>query len=186
MLLPLRYYGDPILREKAEAVVDIDDAIRSLASDMIETMHAERGVGLAAQQVGRTVALCVVGVPEEMDVDEDGEREHPDLAMPLVLINPAVVAASEDAWSMEEGCLSFPGISAMIKRPCDITVAFTQLDGTEVRTDLTGYLSRVVQHEIDHLNGILFNDHMTPVKKAALSGRLKRLRKETLAGMATA
>jgi len=186
MMLPLRYYGDPVLREKADAVVEIDDAIRRLALDMIETMHAERGVGLAAQQVGRTVALCAVAVPAEMDVDDDGVREHPDHAMPMVLINPSIIEVSEDAWSTEEGCLSFPGISAMIRRPCGITVEFTRLDGTEVRTELTGYLSRVVQHEVDHLNGILFNDHMTPVKKAALSGRLKRLRKETLARLETA
>ena len=185
MLLPLRYYGDPVLRQKADAVVDIDDAIRRLALDMIETMHAERGVGLAAQQVGRTVALCTVSVPVEMDVDEDGVREHPDRGMPMVLINPTIVDSSDEPWSMEEGCLSFPGISAMIKRPRDITVAYTQLDGTDVQARLTGYLSRVVQHEVDHLKGILFNDHMTPVKKAALSGRLKRLKKETLADIET-
>jgi peptide deformylase len=128
----------------------------------------------------------VVEVPEELDVDESGAREHSDQPMPLVLINPDIQSKSAEDWTLEEGCLSFPGISAQIKRPAKITVSFARLDGTSVTAEFKGYLARVVQHEVDHLNGVLITDHMSPVKKAALSGRLKRMRKETQARLGIA
>ena len=181
MLLPLRYYGDPVLRENGAPIEAVTDEIRALADDMIQTMRAEQGVGLAAQQIGRTGRICVVEVPPEYDVDEEGHRLHPDLAMPLVLVNPRITNRSEDRDTAEEGCLSFPKIVAPITRSCSIELGYVDREGAAREVQLAGFVARVVQHEVDHLNGVLFVDHMTPVKRVALAGRLKRMRKETLA-----
>lgn len=186
MILTIHNYGDPVLREKAEPVAEVTAPIRKLANDMIATMRAESGIGLAAQQVGEKVAVCVVELPAELDVDENGERMHPDVPMPMVLINPVVqVQAEAGTWSREEGCLSFPKICGKIERPWAITLSYMDLDGN--RHDarpFAGMLARVMLHEVDHLNGVLFIDHMSHVKKMALKGRLKRLRTATLNDMA--
>lgn len=179
MLRPIRQFGDPVLREPATSLAVPDEDVRRLAADMIETMRAESGVGLAAQQIGLTDAICVVEVPPDYDVDESGARQHPDQAMPMVLVNPRILSQGEETRSAEEGCLSFPSVCGAIKRPLDIHLAYRTLDGQDEEIALTGFLARVVQHEVDHLNGILFIDRMTPVKRAALSGRLKRMRRET-------
>ncbi len=179
----LRYYGDPVLREPARPIERVDESVRAFAAEMIETMRAEEGIGLAAQQVGETRAICVVEVPARADVDSEGRRLHPDLAMPLVLCNPRIVAASEEKAPYEEGCLSFPEIHTWVDRPVAIEVAFMDLDGKERRERLRGLVARAVQHEMDHLAGVLLVDHMSAVKKAAVSGRLKRLRRRTRAAL---
>lgn len=148
---------------------------------MLETMYAEEGVGLAAEQVGRTESVCVVDVPAAADKDEKGERLNPDVPMPLVLINPKIVEASDETATAEEGCLSFPGIYAPIARPAGVRVRFLDRDGKQREYPLKGLVGRAVQHEMDHLAGVLIVDRMSPVKKIALSGRLKRLRKDTQA-----
>lgn len=179
MRYPIRHYGDPVLRAQAEPVVEVTDEVRTLADDMLETMHAERGVGLAAQQIGKALAICVVWIPSEYDVDEEGARLNPDVEMPLILINPVITARSEEVEKGEEGCLSFPEIVAPILRSKSISVKFMDRHGVAQRLDLQAFLARAVQHEVDHLNGVLFVDHMSQVKRMALAGRLKRLRKET-------
>ncbi len=181
MKLTLHYYGDPILREPAQPVDTIDEAIRELAQAMIRTMHQESGIGLAAQQIGRNTAICVIDLLPEMDVDDDDQRLHPDIAMPWVLINPKIVTTDATAWVREEGCLSFPQITANIQRPWTIELVYRDLDGAEHQRTVSGMLARVVQHEVDHLNGVLFIDRMSHVKKFALKGKLKRLREETRA-----
>jgi peptide deformylase len=178
MIRLLRFYGDPVLREKAAPFDVVTEEVRKLAADMLETMRAERGVGLAAQQIGLSQSICVIDVPPDFDLDEAGVRQHPDQPMPLVLINPEIVSSSEEVWSAEEGCLSFPDINGQIKRPFTITLRYTSLDGETIENFFQGFLARVIQHEVDHLNGVLFIDRMSPVKRAALSGRLKRMRKE--------
>jgi peptide deformylase len=186
MRLTIHNYGDPVLREKAEPLTEVTEPIRKLAQDMIATMRAESGIGLAAQQVGKTMAVCVVELPPELDVDENEERMHPDVAMPLVLINPEVhVQAGAGTWTREEGCLSFPKINGKIERPWAITLSYTDLDGhRHEECPFAGMLARVILHEVDHLNGVLFIDHMSHVKKMALKGRLKRLRTETINDLA--
>ena len=130
MKLEIRKYGDPVLREKAEPVEKVDDRIRALAKNMIDTVHGDNGgVGLAAQQVGETVALCVVDVPAEYDADENGVRFNPDVKMPLVLINPEIIEASKETEVRDEGCLSFPGIYAPVRRPVEINLQFMDLNG---------------------------------------------------------
>ncbi len=172
-------FGDPVLREKAERVERVDDEIRRLANDMLETMREERGVGLAAQQVGRKVAMCVVEAPPEYDQDEDGRRINPDVEMPLVLVNPEITDSSRETDVREEGCLSFPDISAPVTRPIEVTVRFLDLKGKPRELRLKQFIARVAQHEIDHLNGVLLVDRMSPLKKIALSGQLKRLKRDT-------
>lgn len=179
MKLQLRFYGDPVLRTPARPIEKVDDDIRRLAKDMIETMHAETGIGLAAQQVGETRAICVVNVPARMDTNDDGERLHPHVEMPLILINPEIISHSDVLECADEGCLSFPDISAPVRRPEEVEVEYLGLDGQTARIRLRGLVGRAVQHEMDHLAGRLIVDHMSPVKKVALSGRLKRLRRRT-------
>ena len=179
MKLHLRFYGDPILRTPARPIEKVDDEVRRLARNMIETMRAESGIGLAAQQVGETRALCVVNVSARMDVDENGERLNPQIKMPLILINPWIRFESDALACADEGCLSFPDISSPVRRPEEVEVEHLDLDGQTLRIRLRGLVARAVQHEMDHLAGRLIVDYMSPVKKVALSGRLKRLRRRT-------
>ena len=169
-------YGREELRRKATPVARPDEAIRQLASDMLETMYAQNGIGLAAEQVGRLEAVCVVDVPPAQDAEENGTQRSPDVKMPLVLVNPRIEETS-GAQTGQEGCLSFPEIFVPVKRAWEATVSFMNLKGEECRVRVRGLLARAVQHEIDHLAGVLLVDRMTPVQRVAIAGRLKRLRK---------
>jgi peptide deformylase len=119
------------------------------------------------------------------DVDEDGNRLNPDAEMPLVLINPEITWTNDETVLMEEGCLSFPGIYAPIVRPTEAVVRYLDRNGNEQERHARGLLARAIQHEVDHLDGVLIVDRMSRVKKVALSGRLKRLRKETQSQLAS-
>ena len=176
-------FGDPVLRRKATPVSDFDEDIATLAADMFETMYAARGIGLAAQQIGRTENVCIIDIPSDSDADIDGLPLNPEINMPLVLINPAIVESGEDASPFEEGCLSFPDILGNVTRPEWIRVRYQNVQGVEVEWKAVGLLARAVQHELDHLNGVLFIDHMSQVRRMSLAGRLKRLKKETIAGL---
>jgi peptide deformylase len=186
MILPILEYGDPILRAKGKPIENIDDRIRELAANMIETMHTANGVGLAAQQVGESLQLTVLDVslvedrPSTLKVD--GEEVDPKAAMPLVLINPEIQLQGA-AETGVEGCLSFPEITGDIERATAVTVRAQTLEGSAIEIEATGFLARAIQHEGDHLNGILFIDRMNSAAKAALSSRLKRLQKETRRGV---
>lgn len=179
MRLPLRYYGDPVLKRRATPISSLDDRLRQLAKDMLDTMYAEHGIGLAAQQVGEPVALCVVDVPPQSDTDSEGRLLNPGLRMPLVMFNPHILHTSDRTEACEEGCLSLPEIRAKIVRPVEITVHWIDFDGHEQNVTLRGLTARCIQHEIDHLEGILITERMSPVLRVALAGRLKRLRCET-------
>lgn len=170
-------YGNPVLRKKAERVENIDDGIRNLAADMIETLHARNGLGLSAQQVGRTVSLCVIHLSVEYDVKEKGgPRENPDVEMPLVLVNPEITETSGEQEG-QEGCLSFPEVFVPITRAEQVTAIYEDLEGKRQTVRARGLLARVIQHEVDHLNGILITDRMSAIKKISLAGVLKKLRK---------
>ena len=172
-------YGDPVLRRKADPVTVFDAALRHLAMDMVRTMHAAAGVGLAAEQVGRTCAMCVIDVPAASDVAmEDGPRLNPLVPMPLVLVNPRITARAGEMEG-EEGCLSFPDIHGPVKRAYEVTVEFQDLDGIARSLTVRGLVSRAVQHELDHLRGVLLIDHFSAPRKLTLGLALKRLKKET-------
>lgn len=156
-------YGHPILRQKAELIVQIDAEIRQLADDMIETMQEAEGIGLAAPQVGEPIALCVVNM--EL-IDES--------AAPKAYVNPVLVS-EEGSATMEEGCLSIPDIQEDVTRPESIVVTYQDIDGQEHEEKCDGVLARVLQHEIDHLNGVLFVDRISPMKRKLLSKKLRKL-----------
>ena len=183
MKLPIVKYGDPILRAKGKRIEQVDERIRALAADMLETMHAANGVGLAAQQVGAALQLTVLDVSQVEDrpstMKLNGTEVDPASAMPLVLLNPKI-RLDEEITSGNEGCLSFPDITADIDRAISVEVEAETLEGETVRIEAAGLLARALQHEVDHLNGILFIDRMSSVAKASLASRLKRLQKETV------
>ena len=185
MRLSILQYGDPILRAKGKHIEKIDNRIRELAQNMIETMHAANGVGLAAPQVGESLQLTVLDVSQVEDrpstMELNGENIDPQSAMPLVLINPEIDLGSETEMGTE-GCLSFPEITGEIERAKSVTVRAQNLDGEAIEIEATGFLARAIQHEVDHLNGILFIDRMSSAAKTSLSSKLKRLLKETQRG----
>jgi len=185
MRLSILQYGDPILRAKGKHIEKIDNRIRELAQNMIETMHAANGVGLAAPQVGESLQLTVLDVSQVEDrpstMKLNRENTDPQSAMPLVLINPEIDLGSETEMGTE-GCLSFPEITGEIERAKSVTVRAQNLDGEAIEIEATGFLARAIQHEVDHLNGILFIDRMSSAAKTSLSSKLKRLQKETQRG----
>jgi len=176
----IRTYGNPALRVKAVPVEKVTNETKLLVEQLTMTMYAGDGIGLAAEQIGRTEAICVVDIPKEMDLTPEGEDYNPQMTMPVVLINPEIIKASEKFESREEGCLSFPGIYVPVSRPVDIRVRYLDHKGNICEKDVYGLLARAIQHEMDHLNGILLVDRMSQVKRIALSGRLKRLKKSNL------
>ena len=175
MVLPVCKYGEKILREKAVPVPLVDEKIRRLAADMIETMHTARGVGLAAEQVGRTERVCVIDMPAECDTEEDA-LFNAAIPMPLAMVNPEIISQS-GAVCDKEGCLSFPGVGGAIVRADEITCQYIDLDGRPQIITVRGYLARAVQHEIDHLNGILYVDHMSAIERLKYAAKLKKLAK---------
>jgi len=186
MILPILQYGDQTLRTKGNRIEEIDDRIRQLAANMIETMHAAHGVGLAAQQVGEALQLTVLDIsavedrPSTLELDGKDMTDPKD-AMPLVLINPEIELRGEMEIGVE-GCLSFPEITGDIERAQSVTVRAQNLEGDTIDFEAGGLLARAIQHEHDHLHGILFIDRMRSAAKAALSSRLRRLQKETRRG----
>ena len=188
MKLMIRKYGDPALRIKGKPVAEVDDRIRELADNMLETMRAANGIGLAAQQVGEALQLTVVDVSAVEDRPStmawNGREVNPNDHMPLIILNPRIETGPEKEIA-SEGCLSFPEISADIERAGWAKVEAQTLDGERVEIEATGLLARALQHEIDHLNGILFIDRMNSAAKASLSSKLKRLQKETQRGLTT-
>ena len=184
MRLRVTKYGEEILRKTGEKVIDFGDSLRQLASDMIETMYAEEGVGLAAQQIDKALMLCVIDIvhlpEEELDYQLDGLRQPIDLIMPMVLVNPVVTTPPGKQVYGEEGCLSFPGIRGDVLRADSIEVKFQDLNGKAHLLHCRGWFARVVQHEVDHLKGVLFIDHMDKRQLRQMEGPIKRLRNETL------
>lgn len=185
MILPILQYGDPVLRAKGQRIEKVDDQIRELAANMLQTMHAAHGVGLAAQQVGEALQLTVLDISQVEDrlstLKLNGEDADPTASMPLVLINPEIELGSQTEIGTE-GCLSFPEITGEIERAKSVITRAQDLEGEKIEIEASGLLARAIQHEVDHLNGILFVDRMNSAAKAALASRLKRLQKQTKRG----
>ena len=160
----LHLLGSPVLRQRATPVARVDDAVRRLVDDLFETMRAAKGVGLAANQIGIAQRVAVVDV---------GEEQPP----ALVLINPVITKRSEEVEVAEEGCLSIPEIFGDVGRPMRVEVEALDRDGRPYRIEVGGYKARAVQHEIDHLDGVLFLDHLSAVKRTLLVAKWKKARK---------
>lgn len=160
----LHLLGSPVLRQRAAPVAVVDAAVRELVDDLFETMRAAKGVGLAANQVGIGRRVAVVDV---------GDDDPP----PLVLINPRILAARDERETAEEGCLSIPDLYGDVERALSITLEALDRDGRPYRADVSGFKGRAVQHEIDHLDGVLFLDHLSAVKRGLLLAKWKKARK---------
>jgi peptide deformylase len=186
MILSVVKYGDPVLRQKGVRIEKITPAIRHLVESMLETMYAASGVGLAAQQVGQALQLTVIDVREARDrpstLEIDNKPADVAAFMPLVLINPVVTPLGTPV-AGPEGCLSFPEIYADITRPESAHVVATNARGEAIEFRCGGLLGRAVQHEVDHLHGILFIDRMAAATKKELKPELDRLQAATKAAL---
>jgi len=174
MKLLLRYYGDPVLRKKAEPVTRFDDELAKLTRAMVSCMRDASGIGLAAPQIGLSQRVFVMEIPPEMD---DMERK---IAYPLVVINPEIETADPEEDELEEGCLSIPEIRGKVQRPHTVRMTYQTVTGDKKELELSGLPARCAQHETDHLNGVLFVDKLGSVKKMAIKSKLKKI-KATLA-----
>jgi peptide deformylase len=161
----IRIMGDPVLRQKAEPVPAIDAATRQLIQDMFDTMYEADGVGLAAPQVGVSQRVIVVDAREQ-DVK------------PFGLINPVIVQFGQDTERGEEGCLSIPGLKDIVERPASVVLEGLDGDGNKLRLEAEGLLARVLQHEVDHLDGVLFIDRVSPLKRKMLLKRWQKVKPE--------
>ena len=163
----------PGLRAVAKPVATIDDAVRTIVSDMFDTMYDARGIGLAATQVGIEQRIVVIDLQEP---ESDAEDAKP-VRTPLVYINPELVSVSEETSLYNEGCLSIPEQYAEVERPTRCRVKWLDLDGAGQEADFDGLLSTCIQHEIDHLNGVLFIDHISRLKRDMVLKKLAKARK---------
>ncbi|MEP6663463.1 MAG: peptide deformylase [Verrucomicrobiota bacterium] len=186
MIFPVVKYGNPVLRQKGARIEKITAEISTLIDDMFATMQKARGIGLAAQQIGRALQLTVIDVRGVKDrpstLEINGAPAEVDEFMPLVLINPELKPLGEPV-SGPEGCLSFPEIFSDISRPESVEVRALNREGKPITFRCGGLLARAVQHETDHLNGILFIDRMTKADKEELKPELEILQAETKAAL---
>jgi len=169
MLLPLVYYPDPRLKTRSDPIGTVDDTIRELAADMFETMYHEKGIGLAAVQVGVMKRLLVA------DVEWKGEGEP---GKQYALIDPEIVTPSEELNVYKEGCLSFPDQYTDVERPKTVRVRYTDLQGNKQEEEFDGLLATCIQHEIDHLNGIVFPDHASRLKRDMIFKKAAKIKRD--------
>lgn len=187
MVLPVVKFGDPILRRRGERIAEVTPEIRQLIADMFETMEAANGVGLAAQQIGRALQLTVIDVrgaterPSTLWIDN--RPTDPESLMPLVLINPVIKPVGNPI-KEPEGCLSFPEVYADIQRPGEVEVTAKDVHGESFSFRAGGLLGRAVQHEVDHLNGILFIDRMDSAARRDWKAEIDEIQSATKAKLA--
>jgi peptide deformylase len=182
MALPIVHYNDPVLRKKGARVTAFDASLARLAEQMIATMHTANGIGLAAQQIGQAIQLCVVDLRSasaDFKWELDGAKPPKELFMPFALVNPEIVFLPSEEFVYEEGCLSFPDIRGDVIRPDVIRVTYQDLQGVAHVLVCDDLLSRCIQHEVDHLNGTLFIDRMEKKVRSALEKNIRALAKET-------
>ena len=170
MLKPILIHPDPRLKKVCEPVPEVSDQIRTLAKDMLETMYHAPGIGLAAPQIGVNARMLVMDCAKR---DDDTSKPEP-----MVLINPEILQSSPDFEEYEEGCLSIPDIYAMVTRPKDVRVSYLNENGDPQERDFEGIWSVCVQHEIDHLNGKLFIDYLSPMRRSMITSKMKKLKRE--------
>ena len=165
---PILIHPDPRLKKVSAPVADLSDDLRRLADDMLETMYDAPGIGLAAPQVGVNTRLIVLDCVK-------GDDEAP---RPLIMFNPEIVAASDERSTYEEGCLSIPEQYGEVERPAEVTVRWIDRNGNESQEDFAGLWATCVQHEIDHLNGKLFIDYLTPLRRQLITRRMQKLKRD--------
>ena len=185
MILPIVAYGDPVLKKEAEEITNEFPDLQKLIKDMYETMYHASGVGLAAPQIGKSIRMFVVdGSPfAEKDEDDEDEEEVPDPKavgienFKKVFINPIIEEESGEDWGFHEGCLSIPKIREEVFRKEKIQVSYYDENWNFHEEAFEGYAARIIQHEYDHIDGILFTDHLSPLKRRLLTKRLQNISK---------
>jgi peptide deformylase len=181
-VLPIYLLGTEILKKKTKPLESLDDSTVKLIYDMFETMHKANGLGLAATQVGELKRVITIDISDVNEQNAEGEKEDvahptsPDLPRTLALINPEIIEEI-DSWTMQEGCLSIPNIHADVKRPEKIRVRYRDGEFKPQEFLADGLLARVIQHELDHLEGILFVERITKAKRSTLLPKLRKIRK---------
>jgi peptide deformylase len=181
-ILPIYLYGTEVLKKKTKPVKELDNSTVKLIYDMFETMHKANGIGLAATQVGDLRRILVVDIADVSEENAEGEQEDathptsPDLPRTIAMINPEILQ-EEGSISLQEGCLSIPDIHAMVDRPEKVRVRYRDANFQEQDIVADGLLARVIQHEFDHLNGVLFIDHIGAAKRTLLKSRLNAIKK---------
>lgn len=169
---------DPRLRDVAKPIETVDDSIRTLAADMLETMYAARGIGLAATQLGIEKRILVIDLQERVTEDEEKEGEGEPIRDPHVVINPELLWVSDELSVYNEGCLSIPEQYAEVERPARCRVRWLDEQGAAHEEELDGLMATCMQHEIDHLNGVLFIDHISRLKRNMIVKKLDKMRKK--------
>lgn len=168
MIYPIVLFGDPVLKKKAEDIPQGED-IKQLVSDMFDTMYAASGVGLAAPQIGKSIRLFVIDSNPMMDEGEEGIKQ--------AFVNPQILEEEGEEWPFEEGCLSIPGIRADVMRKPVIKIRYFDEDWKEYIEEVDDMTARVIQHEYDHIEGVLFTDHLSAFKKKLLKAKLTNISK---------
>ncbi|MGD1958437.1 MAG: peptide deformylase [Fulvivirga sp.] len=169
MIYPIVVYGDPILKKKARNIEQGELDVKLLSADMFETMESARGIGLAAPQIGKSIRMFVVdGRPLEEEEMENFVK---------VFINPQIIEEIGEEWPFEEGCLSIPNIREEVSRNAKLKINYFDVDWNEHTEEYDGMKARIIQHEYDHIEGVLFTDHLTPFKRRMLKGKLQNISK---------
>jgi len=185
MIYPIVAIGDPVLKTKAKNLAPALPAaeLQTLIADMFETMYAAHGVGLAAPQIGKAVRLFVMDSGPMVDVDEEDREEGEVLEAPVkrAFLNPVMLSETGEEWGFEEGCLSIPGIRELVSRPADIVLRYEDEQRRVHEEAFSGLAARIIQHEYDHLEGVLFTDKLSAFKKQLLKGKLARISKGDVA-----
>jgi len=180
-VLPIYVAPHPVLKKPADPVAAVTDDLRKLIDDMYETMYASRGIGLAAPQVGQSVRVIVIDVDQvdDSETDDHGDKQSRGKpGKPMCMVNPDIVWTSDEMNTYEEGCLSIPGQYAPVERPEKVRVRFLDYQGAQQELEADGLLATCIQHEIDHINGVLFLDHLSTLKRDMLLRKLKKWTKE--------
>ena len=178
MIYPIVAFGDPILKAPTKLITPDFPELKQLVADMYETMYRANGVGLAAPQIGKSIRLFVIdSAPMEDDEDEKGKAITPKPGLKRAFINPQIVAEEGEEWGFQEGCLSIPGVREYVYRKPVITLRYQDEDLNPHEETFDGMTARVIQHEYDHLEGILFTDKLSPLKKRLIKARLTKITK---------
>ena len=177
MILPIIGYGNPILKITSKDVNNSYPNLKQLINDMYETMYNANGVGLAAPQIGKSIRLFIIDTAPFLNIDENEIEGIKVESIKQTFINPVIIQESGNSWSFEEGCLSIPHIREDVKRKSDINIEFYDENFTLNKKSFSGIVARVIQHEYDHIQGILFTDKLTSFKKRLLKNKLNNIEK---------
>jgi len=177
MILPIVAYGDPLLRKRAKDIDPQEIDVKKLSDDMFETMYASSGIGLAAPQVGQGIRLFVVDGTALNEGEKEDDKDPSLEGFKKIFVNPEIVEEDGDEWGFEEGCLSIPGIRAEIYRPEVVVIRYFDTDWNEHEEEYDGMAARIIQHEYDHLEGKLFTDYLSPLKRQLLKKKLADITK---------